>query len=103
MISFKIYEQLEKEIQGDTTSIKKLDKQHCSTINRLKIEHREIIFLLIYHHYVIYILKYDKNRRNELPYGCKIGIKGKGINFDGSHLPIHLQQIIVKYLEKITY
>ena len=109
-MDFKIYTEIENQlgnqlgnqIQKDI----KLDKRYCATINRLQPEHRKIIFLLIYHHYVINILRRDtpnmNNRRNELPYGGKIGVRGKGIHFDGSYLPIDLQQIIVKYIEMVT-
>jgi hypothetical protein len=73
-----------------------LNNTHAATINKLSAEHRDNIFLLIYHHYV------KTTGRTEYPYGIRVGTKGKGIHCDVSKFPQDLQAIIVKYIALIT-
>jgi hypothetical protein len=97
---------IQNQLLNEPQKNSELDKRYCATINRLQPEHRKMVFLLIYHYYVINVLSHDtiniNNRKSQLPYSGKIGVRGKGICFDGSFLPLELQRIIVKYIETVT-
>jgi hypothetical protein len=91
-IKFDKYDQL----KGGSSNIP-LNSKYCATITELPMEHRNMIFMLIYHHSLKTMAK-----PHDLPYKSKIGLNGKGLNFNTSTLPLDLQYIIVRYLDEIT-
>lgn len=105
-MSIKIYDQLTSEVRKNTsTQQKSLEMRHCCSINRMPVEHRKILFILIYHHYILKKFGHrdnvPKNRLFEIPYNGRIGTKGKGISFNTEQLPIDLQSILVQYIEQL--
>ena len=98
-MNFELY----NELKNQTTHMKEqnFDRSYCSTITRLPSEHRIIIYLLIYHHFVI-SKKYSDNKKFIIPYGGKTGIKGKGVRFDVNSLPLDLKKIIMQYIKIVS-
>jgi hypothetical protein len=101
-MKFKEYDQIKSEIDFKTGNNFTLDKQYCSTINRLPIEHRKFLFLLIYHHYNINNnINKDNINTYDIPYNGKVGNESKGICYDISCFPLELQKIIAKYIDSV--
>ena len=113
---FEIYDRLvsnQTELNADWKSI-------CTSINSLPIDHSEIIYAMIIHHYlldmknksfspnldqVVAQLKgISENRRTNLqqPYGVRIFNSGRGVMFTLSNLPQELQRVIGLYVTSIT-
>jgi len=74
-----------------------ITKKYCLTINKLPLEHREVIYALILH--------YANNNRtgiDSVPYHGKKGKSGKGISYNCSKLPDDLQKILTVYVDSIS-
>lgn len=102
MESFKIYDELCENIDERSYT---LSNENRATINNLSPEHRDIIYAIIIHHcHKHSSSENDQNlmgNDNFIPYKGKTGSTGKGITFDSVNLPLSLQKIIVKYLERV--
>lgn len=95
MSKFKIYDELKEK---STMQNKLLSSEHRATLNGLSDEHREIIYAMILHHYIVCGNEIDDR---SIPYKGKMGQSGKGVTFDTTNLPANLQKIIALYLESI--
>lgn len=96
---FQIYDELVEDLKE--TPAKKMDpRKLCSIINSVNLEHREILYILILHHSK---LKSTNSKTwNMNPYKGKTFEGGKGVKYNWVHLPSDLQDIIIKYIEKIS-
>ena len=70
----------------------------CTSIGNFPIEHSNIIFLLIFHHFDINV----KNKKTKLPYRGKSFLGGKGAMFVINNLPKELMLILNRYIEVIS-
>jgi len=113
---FLLYDDLVSKIDANEIDWLKV----CSTINSLPIEHLEIIYALILHHYLldmqmksanpnltIYIDRlrgFADGRKPHIqqPYGVRVFSSGKGIMFTVNSLPEQLQHIISTYVYSIS-
>ncbi len=67
----------------------------CSTIGRyLSLEHREMLFLIIYHHYQLH----NNKSKKMCPYNGNIYPRGKGASFNMNYFPEDLLHIIIRYI-----
>lgn len=92
-MEFEIYDKLKEDIGSVDYE---MGHELRATINRLSIEHREIIYTMIYHHAKL------NNTNETIPYRGKVSIGGKGVTFDVKNLPADLICILVKYLNKVS-
>lgn len=99
MANFKIFDELNMAVKEPITGDEILMSEHRATINVLPMEHREIIWALIYHYYVS---NPAHHTGGPVPYKGKIGIGGKGVHFDVNCLPRRLQAILVEYLKRLN-
>ncbi len=88
-----IYNKLEK-MDIKNTQLKTL----CPTINKLPINHAEIIYMLIIH----YNFLESKSISSNIPYNGKTTPSGKGVIFVIEHFPLKLQKIISNYIYLIS-
>lgn len=96
---FKIYDELKEDLK--TSPVKDIDKRRlCSIIAQVNIEHREIIYALILHHRKMEAS--NAKTWNINPYKGKTFDGGKGVRYNWDNLPVELQNIIIKYIEKIS-
>lgn len=96
---FKIYEALREDLKA--SPVKDIDKRRlCSIIAQVNIEHREIIYALILHHRKLEAS--NAKTWNINPYKGKTFDGGKGVRYNWDNLPSELQNIIIKYIEKIS-
>ena len=95
----QIYDELVEDLK-DKPAKEMNPRKLCSIINSVNLEHREIIYILILHHSK---LKTPNSKTwNINPYKGKTFEGGKGVKYNWVHLPSDLQNIIVKYIEKIS-
>jgi len=99
ILKFQIYDDLVEELTYKPA--KEMESRKlCSIINSINLEHREILYALILHHSK---LKSNNSKTwNMNPYKGKTFEGGKGVKYNWVHLPKNLQDIIIKYIEKIS-
>ena len=78
----------------------------CNTINNLPIEHAEIVYMLIFHHFLLEITANKpqvlKKKNYVYPYSSKSpGSAGRGILITIDNLPSILKNVIVSYIYNI--
>lgn len=96
---FQIYEELLEDLRDNP--VKEMDpRKLCSIIAQVNLEHREIIYTLILHHSKL--RSPNSKTWNINPYKGKTFEGGKGVKYNWVHLPSDLQNIIIKYIEKIS-
>jgi hypothetical protein len=101
---YPLYDNLVTQVtnnQGKNIDIKRI----CNTINMLSQVsddgfelYREIGALIIHHH----ILHNEGNIVDQVPYGGKVMVGGKGVLMTIINLPPLLQQIIAQFIENLA-
>jgi hypothetical protein len=91
-MSFPLYDELAKEALTNPVDLN--GKKLATNLASLPVEHGNIVFLLIYHH--------NNNKYTSIPYGGTFLPAGKGVCFAIQSIPPALQQILEKYLARIT-
>jgi len=98
-ITISIYDEMLASLAE--TPVQKMDpRKLCSVISSVHKEHREIIYMFILHHDQLHGVSSKTWRTN--PYKGKTFEGGKGVKYNWVHLPGDLQDIIVRYIEKIS-
>lgn len=94
---FPLYNELRDEVQNTTMAPDW--KTLVLLIHQLSQEHLEILFVLIYHHWQ----EENTSKRAALPYHGKYLTEAKkGVIYQIHQLPVLLQNIIAKYIERVT-
>lgn len=88
---FKLYDQL----ASSSADILIDNKVICRTITNLDINHAEIIYALILHHYI----STTGNIPSTPPYNGSVFPGGKGIKILWTNLPSDLQRIVAHYID----
>jgi hypothetical protein len=99
MVRFDLYDELKDSVEKLPPN-KNQAKQVCSVLNSIPKEHREMIYLLILHHNYLHQGSGKGWRSN--PYKGQTFEGGRGVKFNWMALPVPLQIIIIRYLERIT-
>jgi hypothetical protein len=79
-------------------------RQICPIINRLPMQNREKIYILILHHRQLEVrtnfnLSKDKST---IPYEGKTFDTGKGVIYNPAKLPVRMQEIIIQYVKELV-
>jgi len=94
IVPFKLYDNLVESIKN-TPVEKYVISNICSTIgNFLTIEHRNLLFLIIYHHYQLH----NNKSKKTCPYNGNVYPIGKGVSFNMNNFPDDLVHLIVRYI-----
>lgn len=92
--SLKLYDDLLKSV-NDRPVDKYVLSSICGTIGRhLSLEHREALFLIVYHHYKLHNIKSKKL----CPYNGQFYKQGTGAAFNMDNFPDDLIHLIVRYI-----
>jgi hypothetical protein len=91
---FKLYDDLVESIKKRPVD-KYVINSICSTIGRfLSLEHRNMLFLIIYRHYQIH----NNKSKKSFPYNGNTYPTKKGAAFNMNNFPEDLRHLIVRYI-----